>query len=104
MQTSFFNTTSQRGSELLNSQAKATNQNEIILQIFKEYPTIKLTPFDVQYNVKRIYGKDYPITSVRRSLTTLTDKGDLIKSDKATAKGIYRVANHSWKLNTNSVC
>lgn len=98
MQTSFFNTVSLSGVALVDATVRAMKQDEVILSIFKEYPRTAFTPFDIQYNVKRIYDKDYPITSVRRSLSNLTDQGKLSKSEKAEGKGIYKVANHKWAL------
>jgi hypothetical protein len=100
MQTSFFNTTGQTGEDLVKSNDKSLNQNELILKVFKEFSNNKFTPFDILYNIQRIYGRDFPITSVRRGITTLTEQGLLVKSDKAESKGIYKVPNHSWKLNT----
>lgn len=102
MQTTFFNTVSLQGNELTVANQKACNQSELILKVFREYPTMKFTPFDVQANILRIYGKDYPVTSVRARMTTLTDKGSLIKSETAEGKGIYKVANHKWQLNTHA--
>lgn len=102
MQTTFFNTTSLQGDALVVATKKAIGQSELILKVFKAYPTAKFTPFDVHYNIQRIYGKDYPITSVRARMTVLTDNGHLIKSEKAEGMGIYKVSNHRWQLNTNS--
>ena len=98
MQTTFFNSIGISGAALVEATVRAYKQNEVILTVFQEYPHIKFTPFDIQSNVKRIYGKDYPITSVRRSINTLTEKGLLTKSEKAEGKGIYKVANHKWQL------
>lgn len=104
MQAQFFNTTNLQGNELVVANQKACNCADYILKVFREYPNMKFTPFDVHYNIQRIYGKDYPITSVRARMTTLTENGDLIKSEKAEGKGIYSVANHKWQLNTSSIC
>lgn len=104
MQTQFFNTTSLSGCALVEATVRAYKQDDIILSIFQEYPSIRFTPFDIQSNVKRIYGKDYPITSVRRGINTLTSEGFLTKSEKAEGKGIYKMPNHRWQLNTSAIC
>lgn len=106
MQQSFFNTVKLSGNELTVANTKACKQSELILKVFKEYPTMKFTPFDVQYNVKMIYGKDYPITSVRARLTTLTQGIDapLMKSETAEGKGIYKSPNHKWQLKSTALC
>lgn len=97
----FYNTIGLSGDSLIDSNEKALKQEQTILKVFKEFPNARFTPYDVQYNVKRIYGIDYLITSVRRALTNLTycDHPKLIKSEKAEGKGIYKVPNHVWTLN-----
>lgn len=101
MQTTFFNTIGAQGNELKAATQQACKLADLILKVFKEYPRMKFTPFDVQHNIKRIYGKVYPITSVRARMTELSRGVDpeLIKSEKAEGKGIYLVANHKWQLN-----
>lgn len=102
MQTNFFNTTALQGDVLLVANKKACHCADYILKVFKEYPNTGFTPFDVQYNVKRIYGKDFPVTSIRARMTVLTNGGTLIKSHTAEGKGIYKVPNHKWQFNPSS--
>jgi hypothetical protein len=106
MQNLHFNTTSLQGEALVVANQKAFKCADYILSVFKEYPHSQFTPFQVRSNIIRIYGKKYPITSVRAvraRMTTLTEKKkDLIKSDKAAAKGEYGKPNHVWKLNSGT--
>lgn len=91
----FFNTIHQSGTDLLQSEKKAKSQDETIVAFFERHPSLELTPFEVQENLK---WYNVPITSIRRSLNTLTNKGRLIKTDKK-AKGIYGMDNYKWRYN-----
>lgn len=91
----FYNTTNLFGSELKEHQMRAGTQNKIILDYFKSVPGLLLTPFDVQ----KLFPGNVPITSIRRSLTTLTNLGYLLKTDNKRI-GEYGEMNHTWKLKT----
>jgi predicted transcriptional regulator len=52
-----------------------------------------MTPFDVQDDV----GHHVPITSIRRAITNLTQKGILIKSE-VTKMGRHGKMNYCWEL------
>jgi len=90
----YFNTTNEAGNNLKENVEKATSQNEKILKFFRAHPHESFTPFYIQ----RVLGmKDTPITSVRRAITTLTNNGDLEKTDKKS-EGRYGRDNYEWKL------
>jgi len=90
----FYNTIHQSGTDLLTSQKKAKSQDEIILAYFEKYPTHEFSPPQIQEALS-LYTT--PITSVRRSITTLTNDGKLIKT-KNQVKGIYNKPNYTGKL------
>lgn len=93
----FYNTTSLEGDALKVARRKAKNQDEIILGVFKKHYKYKLTPFDVNEALQGMLI-NYPITSIRRSINTLTKSGNLVKSEKAIRKCIYAAPNHVWQL------
>lgn len=95
----YFNTNGLSGRELEDANDKTLFQRDYILKIFKEFPRVSFTPFEVKVKLRSLYSKRYPITSIRARMSTLTKEGLLIKSDKAYAKGIYSTKNHAWKLN-----
>ena len=87
-----FNTTNLSGSELKRREIKAGTQNAIVLAFFRRHPDGEFTPFDVQPILPFT-----PITSVRRSITTLTDLGYLVKTSNRKP-GIYGELNYTWKI------
>ena len=88
-----FNTTNLSGSELKRREIKAGTQNAIVLAFFQRHPDGEFTPFDVQMYCLSMT----PITSVRRSMTTLTDLGYLVKTSNRRP-GIYGELNYTWKI------
>lgn len=93
-QLSFFNTISLKGEELKEATEKAMVQEDMVLFIMcdgQEY-----TPFEVQEIYNRIFSP-VPITSIRRAITVLTDKGKLEKLDEMK-EGNYGKPNHKWRL------
>ena len=75
----YFNTTNESSDTLKENVEKAKSQNERILNFFRAHPNTSYTPFYIQ-NVLGM--KDTPITSVRRTITTLTNSGDLEKTER----------------------
>lgn len=91
----FFNTIELRGVELSDARKQARRQEELVLEFFKSQPGIAATPEDIH----ALMPKGTPITSVRRAITVLTDKGQLAK---LPLSAVYRVGQygkpvHSWK-------
>lgn len=97
MQLSFHNSISLQEEELTAADENAKSQEEEILSIFKQFNGVGLTPFMVQ-DILEQKGKSWPITSIRRAISNLSNRKLLIKSLEANAKGIYRVKNHRWTL------
>ena len=65
---------------------------------FDAFPNDKFTPFDIQTMVKENFKKDFPITSIRRAITDLTEQGKIVKT-KDTKKGKYGKLNYTWRKN-----
>jgi len=87
----FFNTIKESGETLKKSKEDANKQEQRIMELMTE----PCTPFEVheKYCSKH---PEVPITSIRRAMSNLTDKGDLIKTDEKK-KEKYGKANYIWK-------
>lgn len=94
MQLNFFNTIHLSGERLKEIQKQCGLQEARVLEIMASGR--QLTPFQVQEEYERLYPA-IPITSVRRAMTCLTDKGFLIKCDKMKEE-MYGKPNHMWTL------
>jgi hypothetical protein len=94
MNNQFYNTINETGDELKTSRAKAWGQDEKVLGLFIEYPDAKFTPFEV---LEFLALKNTPITSIRRSMNSLTRDGKLEKTGEQKM-GNYGKRNYCWKL------
>ena len=47
--------------------------------------------------VYKAVNEKWPITSIRRAMTNLTDDGMIVKTQK-TVKGVYGKSEHLWAL------
>ncbi len=90
----YYNTTNQSGQVLTDFRQAAKTQDDKILAWFRTWHATAFTPFDLQ---KALRMESTPITSIRRSITNLTDSGFLVKLD-TKAPGLYNRPNHQWKL------
>lgn len=91
----YHNTTHSTGSELAGYEAKAANQEDVILKMFDNLG-VGCTPSDVQ----TMALPNAPITSVRRAMTNLTDAGKLTKTTNQRMGGWGR-PEYVWKRTTN---
>ena len=90
----FYNTTGEKGIVLDKAHKDAKKQDERILAFFKKHGRLRLfTPWDVQVHL----GEDTLITSIRRSINTLTKQGHLVKTH-LKVKGPYGRPSYCWKL------
>ena len=89
----FFNSTKLAGGDLIKERNNSKSQTNLILDFFKSNPSKQLTPFEVSDAL----NLGCPITSIRRSLTVLTDRGRLIKCD-TMKEGMYGKKNYTWQL------
>lgn len=95
--TSWYNTINFSGEDLKRENAKAAKQEELILHLFKANPDKNLSPTQVHQIMARKYQIYPPITSIRRALTNLTGRLELIKTDEMIP-GTYHLPEHTWKL------
>ena len=100
MITSYYNTTKETSKELAISKFKAYTQEEYIMDIFHDRESIKMTPSEVCYIFCEEY-KDVPLTSIRRAMTNLTNRQQLVKTD-IMREGDYGKPEHCWKLSKES--
>ena len=96
----YFNTTKETNPQLEVFKKKATGQDNIVAALFSENPLQRATPSEVwRVLLKRgSIGAKTPLTSVRRSMNTLT-KGDnpaLVKLSEQKPKGFYGRKEHYW--------
>lgn len=91
----YYNTTNLSGSDLDKATKGCESQDDKILAYFRQYPHDYFTPFQVLSAL--FLCNCVPITSVRRSISNLTDAGLLEKTDVKRTE-IYGKANYCWKL------
>jgi len=90
---SYYNTNKEEGAELQQSEDKVQTQEELILTLFNK--GLYLSPDEILDLCNEDHS--YPITSVRRALTNLTNKGLLIKTDRFKV-GKLGKKTHTWVL------
>ena len=94
----FYNTIDETGITLAKPISNAVNQEQKVMIIFHANPYKEYTPFGVN-KILSDNGNRYPITSIRRAMTNLTEQGILIKTDNKVNEQ-YGVKNYTWKLRT----
>lgn len=95
MTESFFNTVNLTGLDLQNHNRKNLKQEALVLDIFN-HEKRELTAYWCWQIALRTNPKIRE-NSIARSMSSLTTKGKLTKTDKKI-KGNYGVANHLYKL------
>ena len=91
----FYNTIHEVGDKLKESHKKARSQEDLIYS----YLLIAGKPLVPSQILKRL-ALNCPITSIRRALTNLTNRGLLIKTDKFII-GSFGKREHLWKVKTS---
>lgn len=95
---SFHNTLGLSGGELNTAEKKAHNQESLILDFFKRRAQYNsYTPAEI-WQVFNGQGYNWPLTSVRRSISNLTDKKKVLIKLNEKRRGIFGLTNHTWKL------
>jgi hypothetical protein len=94
----FYNTIDLTGAELEKAKADTLKQEELIQAIYKRNAGKAISPSQILEVVNTHYSLNWPLTSIRRSITNLTDKEALIKLETMT-EGIYGKPEHQWKFN-----
>lgn len=88
----FYNTNKENAKESLNSSQKTKRQKVVIYDLFLLFNE-PLSPSMVYKAV----NEKWPITSIRRAMTNLTDDGMIVKTQE-TVKGVYGKNEHLWAL------
>lgn len=91
---SYYNTNEEEGRTLQESQSRALRQEDLIEDLFRRNPWVALTPCEVW---SLLFHGSTPITSVRRAITNLTDRGILEKTGKM-CMGVFGKRVHTWTL------
>jgi len=89
----FFNTIGIPQDLLIIELEKVEKQQDKVITIFEVSMMLGLTPTEVF----KALGEQYPITSIRRAFTNLTEAGKLRKTIKMR-KGMYGKMNYVWEL------
>ncbi len=98
METSYHNTTDSVQPDLGKYEKKARSQEDQILVWFKIDEALVGAGRGVPPSViKAILFPDAPLTSVRRAMTNLTNRGELVKSDRQR-KGPFGRPEYEWRL------
>jgi hypothetical protein len=92
---SFFNSINISDKDLEKAEQKASTQDELVYQFFKNNPNKLFTPLSVH---KQLFGSKVPETSSRRSITRLTGKGLLVKRKDIQEPEKYGSLNYVWQL------
>lgn len=93
-----FHDTINLNTEQLSAQnAVVLKQEDLILEIFKANPDKRISPSQMLNIFQNKYGKNVPITSIRRGLTNLTTAMKLVKT-KHKVPGLYNLDEHTWIL------
>lgn len=93
MSAGYFNTTRLRGDELREAIKRAEKQEAAILVVF-DNAARPLSPSQVWHTCWQA-GLQWPITSIRRAIHTLTERDVLRKTDQLV-RGPYRMPEHLW--------
>ena len=91
----FFNTIALEGAELKKAKEQTGLQDRRVLGLFEFYG-VKFTPFKIHELYENHYGLT-PVTSIRRSITSLTDAGKLVKTKEFKMER-YGKRNHYWEI------
>jgi uncharacterized membrane protein YhiD involved in acid resistance len=88
--------------QLEKGRKKAIRQQDKILTIFRSNPNRSFTPYQIQEIYQMVYGENILITSVRRSITDLTNEGTgrLRKGEYGDqVKEKWNTNNNRWHFN-----
>ena len=91
----YYNTNNENGEDLRESWTRTAKQDELILQFFIDNPNQLFTPDEI-HHMCEVCEKDWPITSIRRAISTLTKRGNLTKTSELR-KGKYGKQTHTWQ-------
>jgi len=88
----YYNTNKESGETLKNSRKKCETQEDEILEFAQECGH-RLSPSHVWVF---LFCRKIPLTSVRRAITNLTNRGLMTKTDYMV-DGVYGKKEHTWE-------
>jgi len=94
----YYNTNNETGINLQASWYSNAKQDELILKLFQINPNDTFTPDDIKEMCNRC-NRIWPITSIRRAISTLTKHGNLAKTSELR-EGNYGKKTHTWRFST----
>ena len=99
----YYNTNNEEQPQLFRSWAQTAKQNDLIYELFRRHPNNEYSPDEIHIMIDQIVidtngSKYWPITSIRRAISTLTKQGKLTKTNNLR-KGKYGKQTHTWKFN-----
>lgn len=96
----FYNTINLNHPQLLHVEFEAQVLEELIKKIFQANPRVAMSPSQVFKVVQEDFKKKYPLTSIRRAMTNLSDPGygRVLEKTDAFVMGLYGKPEHLWKL------
>ena len=86
----YFNTTHEK--DVSEMEAKVVSQDEFLLNVLKVHAPRAFTSFDLL----PYFPPKTPVTSVRRSITCLHKKGEIIRRGKRT--GLFGRQNYTYSM------
>ena len=95
----YYNTIGLIDDELRNEWVSVANQDQLIFALYRR-DINGITPDQVM-SICNIYGRNWPITSIRRAINTLTKAGKLTKTNELR-RGGYGKKVHVWRLNAEN--
>lgn len=93
----FYNTIQADSRQTSLFEVKAITQGVKILQFFKSYPNHEFTAEEIHEIVFPLNHHNIPITSIRRAMTNLANKGKLVKTGNKR-RGNFGKPINTWKL------
>lgn len=96
----YWPTTPLTADELRGAIHLAVMQDEAVLAIFRSHAGTSLTPSEV-HRIGEALGRKWLVTSVRRSITNLTDDG-VLNRHNVLRMGPHGKPEHLWQLATKA--
>lgn len=96
IRSAFYNTTGETGEQLAAYRERAITQEDLLTILFEANPYLPLGPWQVE----SMLDGAFPITSIRRAITNLQQRGVLVKTEYKR-RGQYGRPESMWQLNPN---
>lgn len=98
----FHNTINLDNKELTKANADALKQEEFITAIFKANINKPIAPSQIHSIYVKNFQKNVPLTSIRRAMTNMTEKG-ILRKTSIMVDGIYGKPQYTWVMERKGV-